>query len=179
MTSGVHPAVVLIGPPAAGKTRIGRRVARALDAEFLDTDRLIVERHGPIPEIFEHEGEPTFRRYEREVVADALAHDGAVVALGGGAVMTPETAERLAGLPVALLTITTEAAEARLSSSGSTRPLVAGGVAQWAQLVERRMPTYRMLARAAWDTSRKPADRIALDIADWVREGAPDRKDAS
>ena len=72
-----------------------------------------------------------------------------------------------------------EAAEARLTRSGSSRPLVAGGVAQWAALVERRMPTYRMLARATWDTSRRPADTIAIEIADWVRLGAPERKDAS
>lgn len=179
MTDRVHPAVVLIGPPAAGKTRIGKRIARSLETEFVDTDRMIVDRHGPIPEIFEHEGEPTFRGYERDAVADALTLDGAVVALGGGAVMTPETTERLAGLPVALLTITEEAAEARLTRSGSSRPLVAGGVAQWAALVERRMPTYRMLARATWDTSRRPADTIAIEIADWVRLGAPEGKDAS
>lgn len=179
MTDAVHPAVVLIGPPAAGKTRIGKRVARALETSFLDTDRLIVDQHGPIPEIFEHEGEPVFRAYEKDAVAQALAVDGAVVALGGGAVMTPETAQRLAGLPVVLLTITEEAAEARLTRSGSSRPLVAGGVAQWAALVERRMPTYRMLARATWDSSRRPADTIATEIADWVRAGAPERKDAS
>ncbi|HET8958667.1 MAG TPA: shikimate kinase [Microcella sp.] len=184
MTDTVHPdaarpAAVLIGPPAAGKTRIGKRVARALDAEFLDTDRMIVERYGPIPDIFANEGEATFRAYERDAVADALAIDGAVVALGGGAVMTPETAERLTGMPVVLLTLSAEAVAARLEKSASTRPLVAGGLAQWEELVARRTPTYERLARATWDTSTFPADRIALDIADWVRAGAPERKDAS
>lgn len=184
MTDTVHPdaggpAVVLIGPPAAGKTRIGKRVARALESEFIDTDRMIVDQHGPIPDIFEREGEPAFRAYERDAVADALAVDGAVVALGGGAVMTPETAERLAAQPVVLLTLSAEAVAVRLEKSGSSRPLVAGGLAQWEALVERRMPTYERLARATWDTSTFPADRIALDIADWVRAGAPERKDAS
>jgi shikimate kinase len=178
VTSVAHPAAVLIGPPAAGKTRIGKRVARALEVDFVDTDRLIVERHGPIPAIFEHEGEPTFRAYERDAVADALGRAGTVVALGGGAVMTPETAERLVGLAVVLLTVSQDAAEARLTGSGSSRPLVAGGIEQWVALVERRTPTYRRLARATWDTSRRPADTIATEIAEWVRHGAPERKDA-
>ena len=51
-----HPLVVLIGPPAAGKSRIGKRIARTLDAPFIDTDREIVAAHGPIPQIFAEHG---------------------------------------------------------------------------------------------------------------------------
>lgn len=173
-THRVHPLVVLIGPPAAGKSRIGKRIARTLDAPFLDTDREIVAAHGSIPQIFAEHGEAVFRQWEREAVVTALQQP-AVVALGGGAVMTPETAEDLAVQPVVLLTITAAAAARRLDST--SRPLVAGGIQQWTDLVERRMSTYQRLARASWDTSRRPADTIAAEIADWIRAGAPDRKD--
>ena len=99
----------------------------------------------------------------------------AVIALGGGAVMTAATADDLASAPVVLLTITAEAAERRLDST--SRPLVAGGVGQWTELVARRMPTYQALARASWDTSRRPADTLAAEIVEWGRSGAPHRKD--
>lgn len=174
LTHRVHPLVVLIGPPAAGKSRIGKRIARSLDVPFFDTDREIVAVHGPIPQIFAEHGEAVFRQWEREAVVAALQLP-AVVALGGGAVMTPATAADLADQPVVLLTITAEAAARRLDST--SRPLVAGGVQQWTDLVARRMPTYQRLARASWDSSRRPADTIAAEIADWIRAGAPDRKD--
>lgn len=173
-THRAHPFVVLIGPPASGKSRIGKRIARTLDVPFVDTDREIVAAHGPIPQIFAEHGEAVFRQWEREAVIAALRQP-AVVALGGGAVMTPATADDLVDQPVALLTITADAAARRLDAT--SRPLVAGGVDQWVELVARRLATYQALARATWDTSRRPADSIAAEIAEWIRDGAPDRKD--
>ena len=79
-------AIVLIGPMGAGKTSVGRRVARALEVPFADTDKLVVRDHGPIPELFAHHGEGYFRALERDAVAEALERGG-VVALGGGAVL--------------------------------------------------------------------------------------------
>jgi shikimate kinase len=158
------PAVVLIGPPAAGKSRLGRRLSRLLDLPLIDTDRLVVEAHGPIPQIFAEHGEPVFRAWEREAVAAAL-QQRAVVSLGGGAVLDPATQQQLGGLPVVLLTLSAEAAAARLD--GSSRPL-AGGVEAWTALVAARAPLYERLATASWDTSRRPLDRIAQEIADWA-----------
>ncbi|MDO8338165.1 MAG: shikimate kinase, partial [Microcella sp.] len=80
------PVVVLIGPPAAGKSRVGKRVARILDLPVIDTDKVIAAEHGPIPEIFAAHGEPHFRALERAAVVDAL-RERAVVSLGGGAVL--------------------------------------------------------------------------------------------
>jgi len=165
-----RPAVVLIGPPAAGKSRVGKRLGRILDAPFLDTDREIVAEHGAISDIFATQGEPAFRAIEASAVADALAHHGAVVSLGGGAVMTPSVAESLAGLPVVLLTVTPDAAAERLDPE--TRPLVRDGIDAWVRLVDSRMPTYTALASATWDTSSRPIDHIAAEIAEWVRASA-------
>ncbi|WP_297603074.1 shikimate kinase [Microcella sp.] len=161
------PAVVLIGPPAAGKTRVGKRVARSLDLPFIDTDRMIVAEHGPIAQIFERSGEAHFRALEADAVSHALTHR-AVIALGGGAVMTASVAEALAGHPVVLLTLTPEAASQRLDPV--TRPLVRDGIDAWSALVESRMPTYRALAQATWDTSTRPIDRIASEVAQWARD---------
>lgn len=159
-------AVVLIGPPAAGKTRVGKRVARHLDLPFIDTDRVIAAEHGPIPAIFEMRGEAVFRELEASAVVDALAQR-AVVSVGGGAVMTPSVAAAVSEHPVVLLTITAEAAAERLDPE--TRPLVRDGIDAWVRLVENRMPTYTALAQATWDTSSRPIDHIAVEVADWVR----------
>jgi shikimate kinase/3-dehydroquinate synthase len=91
---GKHLA--LIGMMGAGKTTVGREVARLTHRPFLDTDAEIENRHGPIPTIFEERGEPAFRRLEEQIVAEALAGPEAVIALGGGAVLSPVSRSRLA-----------------------------------------------------------------------------------
>lgn len=159
------PHLVLIGPPGAGKTRLGKRIARILRVDFVDTDRRIVARHGPIAQIFAEQGEAAFRRYEREVVAQALT-EPAVISLGGGAVLDAETQRELAEHPVVLVTVSPEAVEARIA--GSKRPLLADGLESWSRLVESRREIYRRLATGTWDTSVRPLDQIAAEIADWI-----------
>src|SRR5919202_3957131 len=105
--------VALIGPMGAGKSSIGRRLAKGLDLPFTDTDVEIARRHGPIPELFAVGGEAGFRALERTVVAEALAGDG-VVALGGGAVLDPDTRRDLERSTVVLLTVSEEAVADRL-----------------------------------------------------------------
>lgn len=165
------PIVVLIGPPGAGKSRIGRKVATSLGSEFIDTDARIVHDHGPIADIFGSRGEPAFRAIERDVVAEALNSD-AVVSLGGGAVMDPQTSELLRGHRVVLLTVSAEAVARRIG--GSKRPLLADGSADdrlsaWQDLVAARRETYESLATRTWDTSSRPITTIADEIAHWVQ----------
>jgi shikimate kinase len=159
-------AIVLIGPPAAGKTSVGRKLAKRLALEFLDTDKLLVAEHGPIADIFREHGEPHFRALERATVAEALQRD-AVVSLGGGAVLDPATRSDLEGAPVVLLTVSREAAEARIG--GSKRPLVQG-IDSWQALVDARSELYASLASVTFDTSDRPISRIVAEIADWVGE---------
>ena len=164
---GDGAVVVLIGAPGAGKTRTGKRLSRLLDVQFVDTDRRIVAEHGPIAAIFAEHGEPHFRALEREAVAAAL-EERAVVALGGGAVLDPETQTRLDGLPVVQLTVSPEAVEARIS--GGKRPLVKDGIGSWIALVEGRKPVYDRLSQLTIDTSRRPLDGVAHEIATWLEK---------
>ena len=160
------PLVVLIGAPGAGKTRMGKRLAKLLDATFIDTDKTIVAEHGAITAIFAEHGEPTFREIEAEHVARAL-EQGGVVALGGGAVLHPATQASLRDHRVAQLTVSAEAVTSRIANS--KRPLLANGVDAWIDLVDARRPVYDELATRTFDTSHRPLDAIALEIADWIR----------
>jgi shikimate kinase len=158
----VTPVAVLIGPPASGKTRLGKRLAARLGVEFVDTDKQVVAQHGPIPEIFASVGEGQFRVWEREAVVDALATSG-IVALGGGAVVNEDTQRDLEELRVVLITATPAAIAPRLVSN--KRPLLAGGVEAWVALVAARQPIYDRLAQITVDTSRGSMDEIADDLA--------------
>lgn len=154
--------VVIIGAMGAGKSRVGQRLASSLGAPFVDTDARIAERYGPIDEIFAREGEEYFRIVEREIVAEALREE-AVISLGGGAVLHPESREDLADLPVVWLQVSPEAVAPRLS--GGNRPLLAeGGLATWSAILEARTPVYEALADVTVDTSRRPVARIVDDI---------------
>ncbi|MCX7521701.1 shikimate kinase [Microbacterium sp. STN6] len=161
-------SIVLIGPPAAGKSRIGKRLAARLGLPFVDTDKRIVAAHGPIHEIFLAHGEPHFRALERAVVSKALGSTG-VVSLGGGAVLDRDTQHDLAAPTVILLTVTADAAASRIG--GGKRPLVTD-LDAWRRLVETRDPIYRRLADHTVDTSDRPLDDIARELADWVKENS-------
>lgn len=149
----------------SGKTKLGKRVAAALGKPFVDTDRMIVADHGTIAEIFAKFGEAHFRALERIAVEDALAQD-AVVALGGGAILNEQTQADLADRRVALITVSAAAVEPRIV--GSKRPLLAGGIESWKQILESRREIYDRLATRVWDTSSRPLTAIAAEIAAWA-----------
>ena len=161
------PIVVFIGAPGAGKSRIGKRVAHLLGADFLDTDKLIVAEHGVISDIFEAHGEAHFRALERAAVATAL-RSRAVVALGGGAVLDADTQADLENVTVVQLTTSSEAVATRITNG--KRPLLKDGVEAWSALVATRQPIYDRLATRTFDTSNYPAEKIAANIAEWIQE---------
>ncbi|WP_309129269.1 shikimate kinase [Microbacterium sp.] len=164
--------LVLVGPMAAGKTSVGRKVARLLGVTFVDTDKRIAAEHGPIPEIFAAHGEAHFRELERTAVAAAVA-EGGVVSLGGGAVTDPSTRALLAEHPVAYLTVSAEAVANRIRGAG--RPLLAGEedpVERWRTIFEQRRAWYEQVADLTVDTSRRPMRKLAEEIAAWRKERA-------
>jgi shikimate kinase len=149
----------------SGKTKLGKRVAAILGKPFIDTDRTIVAEHGTIARLFAEFGEAHFRALERVAVEDALAQD-AVVALGGGAILNEKTQADLAGRRVVLITVSAAAVESRIG--GTKRPLLAGGIESWKQILESRREIYERLATRAWDTSSRPLAAIAAEIAAWA-----------
>jgi shikimate kinase len=160
------PLLVLIGAPAAGKTRLGKRIAKLLQVPFIDTDKRIVAKHGVIAEIFQEHGEAHFRALERAEVVAAL-REAAVVALGGGAVLDADTQLDLGSHRVVMLTVSEDVVQARITSG--KRPLVSG-IESWRALVESRREIYERLSTRTFDTSHRPLDDIAADIANWIQE---------
>jgi len=158
--------IVLVGPMGSGKSRVGARLATAVGAPFIDTDHRIVDRYGPIDELFAREGEAYFRVIEREVVAEAL-REPAVVSLGGGAVLDADTRADLAGLAVVRLDVRPDAVAPRLT--GGTRPLLAdGGLERWTRIREERRPLYDEVAGLSIDTTRRSVARIVEEITEWA-----------
>jgi shikimate kinase len=160
--------IAVVGPMGAGKTSVGRRLAKHLDRRFIDTDAVIAAEHGPIPHLFETVGEGAFRVIERDVVQREL-RSGGVVSLGGGAVLDESTRQALADCTVVLLTVSEDAVEARLA--GGKRPMLTEGIASWRRIAAEREPVYRSLADVTVDTSRRPMTTIAAELAAQLQEG--------
>jgi shikimate kinase len=159
--------IVVIGPMGAGKSSVGKKLAKALGRTFVDSDRVFVRRHGVIADYFASHGEESFRALERDVVADSLADPATVVSLGGGAVLHPDTRDRLRDTAVVLLTVTPEAVASRIQ--GDDRPLLHhDGLQAWAEIAAVRAPLYASLADLTVDTSNRPIAHVVDDIVRWV-----------
>ncbi len=146
MVGAVDKHLALIGFMGAGKSKLGRELARLTRRPFVDTDEEIEKRFGPIGELFER-GEPEFRRIEEQIVAEALAGPTAVIALGGGAVLSEATRERLAQTAfVTWVPVEVDTAWSRVSRSD--RPLARDREA-FGRLFEERAPIYDEVAEGA------------------------------
>ena len=163
------PVLVLIGSPGAGKSTVGRRSAERLGVSFVDTDRVVEAEQGmTIADIFVDRGEHAFRDLEADAVARTLLDSDGVVALGGGAVMRPETRDLLAGQRVIWLRVALTDAAQRVGLN-QARPLLLGNVrGTLAALLEQREPVYAAVATDTVDTSGRSVRQVVDDVLSLV-----------
>ena len=155
----------------AGKTTVGRQLARRLGRAFLDSDHEIVERTGvPVSTIFEIEGEEGFRRREAQTIAELTAMPGIVLATGGGAVLDPDNRRHLRdsgwvaylNVPPALLYERTR--------HDRNRPLLqtADPHAKLTELFQQRDLLYRQVADIVIQSGKQSAHALMLHLADEI-----------
>ena len=177
--SGVRhsiPVAVIIGMMGAGKTRVGKEVAHIMDLPFADADVEIQHDIGMgIPEFFEREGEPAFRKVEADLIADMLEDFDGIFSLGGGAPMTPSTQCALAeyidrgGRVVYLDADPAEAMER--ANRGGGRPMLNGDTdARWKKLYKERDPVFRRVANVRVRTRGQTPQMAARKVMDMIRE---------
>ena len=163
-----RPSVVLTGFMGTGKTTVGRALADRLDYDFVDTDAIIVDRHGPISRLFADHGEEHFRALERAIAAELAERDGLVISTGGRMLVDPTTADLFERRHlVVALSATTDTIFVRVggNQAASTRPMLAGGDVRTriAELLAERAASYSRFHQVATD-ERTPGE-IAEEIA--------------
>lgn len=163
--------VILIGFRGSGKSIVGRELAQLFALPFVDTDDEVERASGrTIAEIFERDGEAAFRKLERESVLAACGRDGAVIAVGGGAVENGELAGamRRSGA-VVFLSAPAKVLHERIEADGATasrRPALTRktGLAQVEEVLARRLPLYEKTAHLEIDTSGADPQALAREI---------------
>ena len=165
----ISPGVVLVGPPGAGKTAVGRLLASELGVPFADTDDLVARAAGkPVGDIFVEDGELVFRELERGAVAsglDEVGPSGGVLALGSGAVLDPDVRRMIANRLVVYLEVEFATVAKR---TGMDRPRVVmpgNPRGQLRTMLEERRPVYSELASVTMPTDGMAPGEVAAELA--------------
>ncbi|MFC5694096.1 shikimate kinase AroK [Pseudomonas sp. GCM10022186] len=159
--------LILIGPMGAGKSTIGRLLAKELRLPFKDSDKEIEQRTGAdIPWIFDVEGEQGFRDREQSMIEELCGHDGVVLATGGGAVLRPANRQALRGGGRVVYLHTSVEQQIERTSRDRNRPLLRsvnpGQVLR--DLMAIRDPLYREIADIIIETDERPPRMVVQEI---------------
>lgn len=169
----MNTRIFLVGPMGAGKTTIGKQLAKQLKLSFLDSDHEIEKHTGAnIPLIFEFEGEEGFRKREAAMIDELTQRDNVVLATGGGAVLREETRQHLHGRgKVVYLHADLDDLLAR-TGKDRNRPLLQTDDprAKMTALIEQRDPLYREVAHLVIDTAHSNPKRLASLIITKLHE---------
>jgi len=161
--------IFLIGPMGAGKSAVGRQLARELHLKFIDSDNEIEARTGvDIPFIFEKEGESGFRKREAVVIDEISARQGIVLATGGGAILDSDSRNRLAARGFVVYLYTTVEQQVERTKHGRHRPLLENGDRPRVleELLTVRDPLYREIADLVVATDGRKVTQVAREIAE-------------
>jgi shikimate kinase len=162
--------IVLIGPPGAGKSTVGKALAEQLSLEFLDTDTLIEQSTGKsITDIFVVDGEQAFRAIEFQMLRTVLEKVDAIISLGGGAPISDEAQKLISDTDcqVVFLDISLSTAAPRVGFNRD-RPLLLGNPrAQWQSLSDQRRPIYEFLS----DRTIKVDSLSVAEIVEAIKKG--------
>lgn len=162
--------LVLIGPMGAGKSTIGRHLARLLELPFVDLDELIETRTGvSIPLIFEVEGETGFRQRESELLRETLQSPSRLVlATGGGAILDPLNRDWIRRCGAVLYLRTPVAVQLNRLSRDTRRPLLRAPdrLERLEQMARERNPLYESLADMTLDSVADKPNRAARRVAE-------------
>lgn len=157
------PVLVLVGPPGAGKTSVGERLAARLGVPVTDTDAVLAEQAGrSVAELFIDVGEERFRELESAVVADAFARPGVLV-LGSGAVEGATALlerYRAQGGTVVFLDVSLSAGMPRVGLNAPRTVTLGSPRAQFSSMAQQRRPLYAGHATAVIDTSGLGVDEV-------------------
>jgi shikimate kinase len=167
-----HPKnIFLVGPMGAGKSAVGRYLARTLHLSFVDSDDEIESRTGvDIPFIFEKEGEAGFRKREAAAINDLSKMDGIVLATGGGAIIDADSRSHLGGRGFVVYLFTTVDQQVSRTRKGRERPLLDNTDPRTTleELLAIRDPMYREIADLVVDTDGRKVNAVANEIIENV-----------
>ncbi|MBI3430460.1 MAG: shikimate kinase [Actinobacteria bacterium] len=161
------PRLILIGPPGAGKTSIGRSLARSLQLTFADTDTLIeIDQGKTVSQIFIEDGEPLFREVEERICLDAIENEVGVLSLGGGAVLSKKVqdAMRTSGARVVFLDVSLKVAAPRIGFNRDRPLLLNNPRQQWQTLMDARRPVYEALADVIFEVEDRTVNQVAKEL---------------
>jgi shikimate kinase len=159
----------LVGLPGAGKSTLGRQLARRLGKTFVDADTELERKLGvTIPTIFEIEGEATFRDREEAVIAELVELTGIVLATGGGAVLRAANRERLRANGTVVYLHADPATLRERTRRSRHRPLLntADPESRLAELYAQRDGLYREAAEMVIESDREQIARFAQTLED-------------
>jgi len=163
--------IVLIGMPGVGKTTIGKRIARARDVPFLDTDRLMEARFGlPVRVLLEQRGREAFLACEEETVLAVAFPEGAVVSTGGSVVYSRAAMARLRSIGTVVYLKSDATALSRRTGDLKRRGVVAAEGTTIADLLAERAPLYAEAAEITVDASRERPEALVARILAKVAE---------
>ncbi len=160
--------IVIVGMMGAGKTTVGRRLARRLDIEFIDTDHLLEERCGAsVALIFELEGEVGFRKRESAIVQELCQRKNLLISTGGGAITVESTRQVICQMATVIYLRAQLNDLWHRTRRDNKRPLLASAdpKGRLSELLEKRKHLYEQVAQITIDTGKQPADSIVEELA--------------